>query len=70
MGFALFFNIIAVIVSAAASIVLIIFTIALNEYYSNQNKCLPISDKCYCSYTDGSGSYDSVTCKYKDILYY
>ena len=72
MGFALFFNIIAVIVSTVASIILIIFTAALNEFYSDwRDKCsAPFGNdnQCQCTLYDGSYSSTSETCKYKDIL--
>lgn len=64
MGFALFFNIIAVILSCAASIVLIIFTAALNQVVAFSD-CHPSLDgtRCTCPLsryddTDGSETWD------------
>ncbi len=49
MAFALFFDIIAVIVTSAAAIVLIIFTVAINEFVDDyNNKCVTIDDSCTC----------------------
>ena len=69
MGFALFFNIIAVILSTVASIVLIIFVIALSEVFDYENgvssNCQPDDaspDRCVCKYDDSNINYDS--CKF------
>ena len=64
MAFALFFDIIAVIVTSAAAIVLIIFTIAINEFVDDyQNKCVTIDDSCTCTDKDDDYTTSSVTCK-------
>ena len=67
MGFALFFNIIAVVISTAASIVLIIITVVLKEFTGDNRKhCITVGDQCTCNYYDNNRSeYDdsSVTCK-------
>ena len=67
MGFALFFNIIAVILSTVASIVLIIFVVVLNEIFGFQDgvstNCQTsgvMSDHCTCVYNDRG---DNVICK-------
>ncbi|XP_028399525.1 uncharacterized protein LOC114522938 [Dendronephthya gigantea] len=57
MGFALFFNIIAVIISTIATIVLIVFTAAMNEVIKYKNRtsygCHPTDDdRCKCKYGD------------------
>ena len=66
MGFALFFNIIAVIISTAASIVLMIITVAMNEFAGDYNsQCKTIDDQCVCTYDDDRSQYDTktITCK-------
>ena len=70
MGFALFFNIIAVIISTAASIVLIIITVIMKEFTGDNRKHChnTIADQCKCTYQydDDSSSTtygDSATCK-------
>jgi uncharacterized protein YxeA len=70
MGFALFFNIIAVIVSTVASIILIIFTIALNNFLDRQNQCITTLDnQCKCDYDyDSSYSSDYITCEYDNFI--
>ena len=66
MGFALFFNIIAVILSTVASIVLILFVVLLNEIFGGDGvskNCKPdlISpDHCKCHYNNDN---DNVICK-------
>ena len=65
MGFALFFNILAVIISAVASVVLIIFTSLVSEVidYSNRHGgCQTVGDMCQCRYNDAG---DEIDCKYK-----
>ncbi|XP_028411966.1 uncharacterized protein LOC114534695 [Dendronephthya gigantea] len=49
MGFALFFNIIAVIVSLGASVALTILTILLNEVKDENLVCVSHGDTCTCS---------------------
>ena len=59
MGFALFFNILAVIISAIGTIVMIIFTAVINrvvEYSKNNNCQTSVNGMCKC---------DDVNCKYK-----
>ena len=66
MGFSLFFNIIAVIISTAASIVLIIITVAMNEFTGDYNsQCQTIDDQCVCTYDDHRSQYETntITCK-------
>ena len=68
MAFALFFDIIAVILTSAAAIVLIIFTVAINEFIDDYNtKCRPTlgdDSSCTCDYDkDDSYTRSSVTCK-------
>ncbi|XP_028399392.1 uncharacterized protein LOC114522836 [Dendronephthya gigantea] len=63
MGFALFFNIIAVIVSIGGSIALIIFTILLNEVV--EDECTYFEDTCTCSYGGESGN---INCDDLDTL--
>ena len=64
MAFALFFNILAVIISAIASVVLILFTALVSEvidYTERHNKCQTIGDMCECRYNDEG---DTINCKY------
>ena len=65
MGFALFFNILAVIVSAIGTVVLIIFTAVLNQvvdYYNRETSdCVSTDGYCKCIYND---SGDEIDCKY------
>ncbi|XP_028399394.1 uncharacterized protein LOC114522837 [Dendronephthya gigantea] len=61
MGFALFFNIIAVIVSLGASAALTILTILLNEVKDGNMLCTYHGDTCTCLYRSGSGEVDSVS---------
>ena len=69
MGFALFFNILAVIVSAIGTVVLIIFTAVLNEvanYYNkveDDSQCKTEDGYCKCTYND---SGDKIYCKYNE----
>ena len=67
MGFALFFNIIAVIVSTIATIVMIIFTAVINEVVRYRDRtgygCMDTGDdRCTCIY---GNDYDksNITCK-------
>ena len=64
MGFALFFNILAVIISAIASVVLILFTALVSEvvdYSKRNNNCKTIGGMCECQYNDEG---DTINCKY------
>ncbi|XP_028399354.1 uncharacterized protein LOC114522805 [Dendronephthya gigantea] len=58
MGFALFFNILAVIVSLGGSITLVIFTVLLNEVL-NYNNCSTAGNTCTCIYNKSPGETDS-----------
>ena len=75
MGFALCFNIFAVIISSVASIFLIIITIAMNEFASDyKSHCISVGDQCKCFYSkyDRSHSetdYDYISCKYKRLVF-
>ena len=66
MGFALFFNIIAVIISTVASVILIIIIAVINEFVNDyKTNCEDVNDKCTCYYykNDRTVTTDSVTCK-------
>ena len=68
MAFALFFDIVAVIITSAAAIVLIIFAAAINEFVNDyKTKCGPTlgdDSSCTCYYNkDYDYSSSSVTCK-------
>ncbi|XP_046857204.1 uncharacterized protein LOC124450627 isoform X1 [Xenia sp. Carnegie-2017] len=61
MAFALFFNIIAVIVSSVASVILIIIVILMNEVRSSGDySCSDVGDQCYCTSTSIYSDYNSV----------
>jgi hypothetical protein len=63
MGFALFFNIIAVIISTVASIILIIIIAAVNEFVGDyETNCIDVNDKCTCFYNRNDRT-NYVTCK-------
>ena len=74
MGFALCFNIFAVIISSVASILLIIITIAMNEFASDyKSYCINAGDRCECVYSKYDHSHTEtdydVSCKYKRLVF-
>ena len=64
MGFALFFNILAVIVSLGASAALILFTVLLNEVRENKMVCTNVGSTCTCKYRSGPDEIDSESCMF------
>ncbi|XP_046857208.1 uncharacterized protein LOC124450627 isoform X5 [Xenia sp. Carnegie-2017] len=69
MAFALFFNIIAVIVSSVASVVLIIIVILMNEVRSSGHySCLDVGDQCICTSTSIDYSWN-MKCDDIDTVY-
>ncbi|XP_046857206.1 uncharacterized protein LOC124450627 isoform X3 [Xenia sp. Carnegie-2017] len=68
MAFALFFNIIAVIVSSVASVILIIIVVLMNEVRSSGHySCSDQGDQCYCTSTSIYSYFVSGNMKCEDI---
>ncbi|CAB4037191.1 Hypothetical predicted protein [Paramuricea clavata] len=69
MGFALFFNIIAVIIASVASVFLILITAIMKEFQGDyQRSCIEINNRCICYHNNNDRtSYVEWKMKCSDI---